>query len=115
MGPIPRRRRHRSDAASIGKCLGLSAQEIQQLEIDKRLDVPLGSTPLELRIVNSLAVHDIHTLRALVTLSRDELMALRNLGDRTFIKIVRAVNALGIFPKSWSARSSRAARQRRAR
>jgi hypothetical protein len=51
-------------------------------------------------------------LRALVTLSRDELMALRNLGDRTFIKIVRAVNTLGIFPKSWSARSSRRRRAR---
>ena len=36
----------------------------------------------------------------------------RNLGDRTFIKIVRAVNALGIFPKSWSARSSRRRRAR---
>ena len=112
MGPTPRRRRRSSDAASIGECIGLSAQGIQQLEIDKRLDVPLGSRPLELRIVNSLAANDIHTLRALVTLSRDELMALRNFGDRTFVKVVRAVNALGIFPKSWSARS---ARRRRAR
>lgn len=73
----------------------------------------LANTPMDLRMVNNLAASDIHTVRDLVTKTRDDLLALENFGIRTFEKVQHVVvQLLGISPLDWTRTSLRPQRRR---
>jgi DNA-directed RNA polymerase subunit alpha len=82
------------EAEGIEEAEGEEAREEEgAVEVE---DIPLKETELSPRLVNCLAASDVTSLAQLVSMTKGELLSVRNFGQASLKKVVEMLNAHGL-------------------
>jgi DNA-directed RNA polymerase alpha subunit len=68
---------------------------------EKLLETPIADLDLPVRVVNTLEEHGVLLFRDLVTRTWDQLMAMRNFGEKTLNDVRRLAADTGLATPNW--------------
>lgn len=101
------KRRYRQDSEEKPKQPWLSKEEKAALELEETLDESLANIGLNVRTANMLEEAGILYVRQLASMSRDQLLQIDNLGERTLQECSEALTRLKVAHPRWVLRANR--------
>ncbi len=81
----------------MGTRIPLNRVELQQQDLEEKLDLSIAEIGLSVRTTNCLEDHGILTVRDLVYRRPKELLAIANFGEKTLEEVYKALEAIGFY------------------
>lgn len=98
MPPANRRRRN----AHIDPTIHMTPEERRDYIRKQRMELSLSEAGLSVRSANGLEEVGIYDVKTLLKQTRERLMAIKNLGEKTLTELITVVDGLDLeVPKDW--------------
>lgn len=103
MLPTNRRRRRRTTGVDPSVRATWSEKDRQREAMHEALEMPLAETKLPVRVINTMEQNGVFLIKDLLEEDGDDLVNMRNLGEKTVREITQYVRSLGLEPpESWT-------------
>lgn len=99
------RRRRRHQRGTIDPAVVATWTDKQRLheKIHRALELPLAEAKLPVRVVNTMEANGVFLIKDLLEEDGDDLVNMKNLGEKTVREIIDCIRNLGLDPpESWS-------------
>lgn len=81
----------------MGTRIPLNRVELQQQDLEEKLDMSIAEIGLSVRTTNCLEDHGILRVRDLLYQRPKDLLAIANFGEKTLEEVYKALEALGFY------------------
>ncbi|HOM19181.1 MAG TPA: DNA-directed RNA polymerase subunit alpha C-terminal domain-containing protein, partial [Thermoguttaceae bacterium] len=82
---------------TMGTRIPLNQAELQQQDLEEKLDMSIAEIGLSVRTTNCLEEHGILTVRELLYRRPKDLLAIANFGEKTLEEVYKALEGIGFY------------------
>lgn len=110
MPPANRRRRN----AHRDPTIHMTPEERRDYIRKQRMELSLSEAGLSVRSVNGLEEVGIYDVKTLLKQTREQLMAIKNLGEKTLDELISVIDGLDLeVPKDWKTKPTAAPKKKK--